>query len=213
MNLDKLRQEMVERQLKPRGIVDPNVLKAMRTIPRHLFVPKHLREAAYSDGPLSIGKGQTISQPFMVAFMTQCLKLTGDERVLEIGTGSGYQTAVLAESAKTVYTVERISVLSEQAAQRLRALGYDNCVFRVGDGTEGWPEMAPFDAIMVTAGAPTIPPPLMDQLDVGGRFVIPVGSEFHQTLYEGTRTPKGIQKRAVTDCVFVPLIGQYGWPP
>lgn len=212
MDFDTQREEMLRRQLKPRGIVDPNVLKAMRKVPRHLFVPEHVRQAAYDDGPLLIGEGQTISQPFMVALMTQCLRLRGNERVLEIGTGSGYQTAVLAELSKMVYTVERIQTLSEQAARRLRVLGYDNCVFRVEDGTGGWPEMAPFDAIIVTAGAPEIPQPLMDQLNIGGRLVIPVGSEFQQTLYEGIRNPKRIEKRAVTDCVFVPLIGEYGWP-
>jgi len=211
MNHEKMRRRMVATQIEFRGIRDEQVLEAMRTVPRHRFVPEGERSAAYEDQPLSIGQGQTISQPYMVALMTACLELTGGETVLEIGTGSGYQTAVLAEIAEKVYSIERHSALSEQAAMRLTKLGYDRCILKVGDGTVGWPEAAPFDGIIVTAGAPEVPEALREQLADGGRLVIPVGAEYHQTLYKIRRDGTRFVENEMTGCVFVPLIGEYGW--
>ncbi|MCK5329494.1 MAG: protein-L-isoaspartate(D-aspartate) O-methyltransferase [Candidatus Latescibacteria bacterium] len=211
MNFEKLRRRMVATQIESRGIRDERVLEAMRTVPRHRFVVGDERSAAYEDRPLSIGRGQTISQPYMVALMTACLKLRGGEKVLEIGTGSGYQTAVLAEIAGAVHSVERHLALSEQAAKRLSKLGYDRCILKVGDGTVGWPEAAPFDGIIVTAGAPEVPEALREQLADGGRLVIPVGAEYHQMLYEIRRDGARFVEKEVTGCVFVPLIGEYGW--
>ena len=211
MNFEKMRIRMVATQIESRGIRDKRVLEAMRTVPRHRFVPSDERSAAYEDRPLSIGRGQTISQPYMVALMTACLELTGNEKVLEIGTGSGYQTAVLTEIAEKVYSVERHSELSEQAAKRLTKLGYEHCTLKVGDGTTGWPEAAPFDGIIVTAGAPEVPEALREQLADAGRLVIPVGAEYHQTLYKIRRDGSGFVENEMTGCVFVPLIGEYGW--
>ena len=211
MNFEKLRRRMVATQIESRGIRDERVLEAMCTVPRHLFVPSDERSAAYEDRPLSIGQGQTISQPYMVALMTACLELEGGEKVLEIGTGSGYQTAVLAEIAREVYSIERRPSLSEQAAKRLTHLGYDRCFLKVGDGTVGWPEAAPFDGIIVTAGAPEVPEALREQLADGGRLVIPVGAEYHQTLYKIRRDGARFAEEEVAGCVFVPLIGEYGW--
>ncbi len=207
------RRRMVEGQIRRRGVKDERVLRAMEKVPRHLFVPEHLRAYAYEDCPLSIGRGQTISQPYMVALMTEMLGPGPGDRVLEVGTGSGYQTAVLAELAREVYTIERIPELAERAAERLRRLGYRNVFVEVGDGSMGLPDKAPFDGILVTAGAPDVPSPLVDQLAVGGRLVIPVGSEYHQTLVALTRHEEGLERTVGTGCVFVPLIGARAWAP
>lgn len=211
MDWEKQRIQMVESQLVLRGIKDKRVLEAMRKVPRHLFVPEKFLENAYQDGPLSIGEGQTISQPYMVALMTECLGLKGEEKVLEIGTGSGYQTAILAELAQRVYTIERIPVLLEKAQEVLTKLGYNTIKFKNGDGTYGWREESPFDGIIVTAGAPDISPVLVDQLKEGGVLVVPVGSRYSQSLYRVTKKGRKIEKESVTLCIFVPLIGDYGW--
>ncbi|HPD60975.1 MAG TPA: protein-L-isoaspartate(D-aspartate) O-methyltransferase [Thermodesulfobacteriota bacterium] len=211
MDWEEQREQMVKHQLILRGIKDKRVLEAMRKVPRHFFVPENLRESAYHDGPLSIGEGQTISQPYMVALMTECLGLKGGEKVLEIGTGSGYQTAILAELAKHVYTIERVPILLEKAQQVLAHLGYTNIKFKLGDGTYGWQEESPFDGIIVTAGAPDISPVLVAQLNDGGVLVIPVGSRYSQSLYKVTKRGDTIEKEICTLCVFVPLIGKYGW--
>jgi len=205
------RIQMVEEQLKARGIADQKVLAAMGTIPREQCVPEEYRDSAYRDGPLPIGDGQTISQPYMVALMTQCLELTGTERVLEIGTGSGYQMAVLLQITPHVYSIERLPSVANRALVNLNKLGYDNLHIRVADGTCGWPEEAPFDGIIVTAGAHEIPPALREQLADGGRLVIPVGPRYSQSLFRVTRRGKQCIEEEFTCCVFVPLIGQYGW--
>ncbi len=202
---------MVETQLIPRGIKDQRVLAALRKVPRHLFAGESNLPNAYDDMALSIGEGQTISQPYMVAIMTELLELSGEEKVLEIGTGSGYQGAILAELAKEVYTIERIPVLSERAASMFLALSYKNIYVKTGDGTLGWPQEAPFDRIIITAAAPKIPDPLLDQLGMNGILVIPVGSRFSQTLLKIRMTEDGIVEKHYTPCVFVPLIGKYGW--
>ena len=207
--LERLR--MVEDQLKSRGISDERVLRAMAKVPRHHFIPKDYLESAYADGPLPIGERQTVSQPYMVSIMTQCLALKGGERVLEIGTGSGYQSAVLMELVKELYTIERISSLAERAERKLLELGYSQFHIRVADGTRGWPEAAPFDGIIVTAGAPEIPENLIDQLCEEGRLVIPVGSRFSQRLYTCVKKVGKCVKEENTLCVFVPLIGEHGW--
>lgn len=205
------RERMVEEQLVRRGITDARLLAAMRKVPRHLFVDEALRDRAYGDHPLPIGEGQTISQPFMVATMTQLLALTGEEKVLEIGTGSGYQTAILAELARRVCSIERVASLAARARQHLEALGYTNALVRTGDGTYGWPDEAPFDRILVTAGSPAVPPPLFQQLAEGGRLVIPIGDS-HSQLLSVVEKVEG-RMRTTTDCgcVFVKLIGKYGW--
>jgi protein-L-isoaspartate(D-aspartate) O-methyltransferase len=202
---------MVTEQLHRRGIWDERVLAAMRKVPRHLFVDPVLGARAYEDSPLAIGEGQTISQPYMVAVMTAALALQGSERVLEIGTGSGYQTAVLAELASRVYSIERIPALAERAEKTLAHLNYDNVSIRIGDGSMGWPEASPFDAIVVTAGAPSVPPPLVVQLQVGGRLAIPVGSPYAQTLHRITKRDDGVDREELVGCVFVKLIGEHGW--
>ncbi len=207
----RARKTMVETQLIPRGVRDERVLAAMLKVPRHLFVDEALRPQAYSDYPLPIGEGQTISQPFMVAFMTEALKLTGTERVLEIGTGSGYQTAILAELSERVYSVERIPSIADRARKVLDRLGYSNIVIKIGDGTLGWEEEAPFDAILVTAGAPDVPPPYIEQLAEGGRLVIPVGGEFVQELVRITKKKGRLVRENLGGCRFVKLIGKYGW--
>jgi protein-L-isoaspartate(D-aspartate) O-methyltransferase len=183
----------------------------MRRVPRHRFVPKGLWEQAYNDYPLPIGEDQTISQPYIVALMTEALEIKGTDRVLEIGTGSGYQAAVLAELAAAVYSIDRLASLAEQAQRVLAELGYRNFHVRVGDGTLGWPEEAPFDAILVTAGAPQVPRPLVDQLALEGRLVIPVGDRFSQTLTRVRKTKDGVKYDYMGGCRFVRLIGQYGW--
>jgi protein-L-isoaspartate(D-aspartate) O-methyltransferase len=207
----KERLAMVEDQLRRRGIHDQRVLEAMAKIPRHSFISPEYQAAAYEDRPLPIGEGQTISQPYMVAVMTQSLELTGGERVLEIGTGSGYQTATLAELAKTIFTVERIQVLIQRAQKVLQNLGYENIFFLHGDGTKGWPENSPFEGIIVTAGAPEVPQMLTSQLADGGRLVIPVGPRYTQTLYKVTRKGNRFMEEDITGCVFVPLLGDFGW--
>lgn len=205
------RERMVTEQLQRRGIRDDRVLEAMRKVPRHLFVDPLLGRRAYEDSPLSIGEGQTISQPYMVAVMTAALALQGSERVLEIGTGSGYQTAVLAELAARVYSIERIPALAERAEETLARLEYGNVSIRIGDGSMGWPEASPFDAIVVTAGAPSVPPPLVEQLQIGGRLVIPVGSSYAQTLQRVIRREDRVDQEELVGCVFVKLVGEHGW--
>ncbi len=205
------RHRMVEHQIRKRGVRNARVLAAMEKVPRHEFVPPSAHHHAYEDSPLSIGKGQTISQPYMVALMTECAGPKPEDRVLEVGTGSGYQTAILAELALEVYSIERIPELAERARALLCRLGYANVTIRTGDGSEGWSEKAPFDVIIVTAGAPEIPDPLVEQLEDGGRMVIPIGSSQHQTLYTVTRERNRIRKEEGTGCVFVPLIGAFGW--
>ena len=211
MEFTALREQMVETQLIPRGITDQRVLDAMRRVPRHLFAGGSNLRNAYDDMALPIGEGQTISQPYMVAIMTELLELTGTEKVLEIGTGSGYQGAILAELAHELYTIERIAVLAERAASTFRSLSYQNIHVRTADGSLGWPEEAPFDRIIITAAAPKIPEPLMMQLGMNGMLVIPVGSRFSQTLLKIRKTGKGLIEEHHTPCVFVPLIGEYGW--
>jgi protein-L-isoaspartate(D-aspartate) O-methyltransferase len=210
-DFQKERVAMVEEQLRPRGISDLRVLEAMAKIPRHLFVPGNYQLAAYDDRPLPIGEGQTISQPYMVAVMTQSLGLKGEERVLEIGTGSGYQAAILAELSKEIFTIERIPLLIERARKVLRELGYTNISYLTGDGSKGWPEKAPFDGIIVTAGAPDTPQTLKSQLGEGGRLVIPTGPRYTQTLYKVTRKGDHFIEEDITGCVFVPLVGDFGW--
>ncbi|MGB9761534.1 MAG: protein-L-isoaspartate(D-aspartate) O-methyltransferase [Caldimicrobium thiodismutans] len=205
------RERMVETQIKARGIKDERVLKAMLKVPRHLFVPSSLRDQAYGDFPLPIGEGQTISQPYIVALMTEALELKGKERVLEIGTGSGYQTAILAELATWVYTIEKYSTLQEKAKAILFELGYKNISFKIGDGTLGWLEAAPFDAIIVTAAAPQIPLPLIEQLAEGGRIVIPVGDEFSQVLVKGIKKGGTLHTKSLEPVRFVKLVGEYGF--
>ena len=213
-DFDALRQGMVRRQLAKRGVQDERVLAAMAKVPRHLFVPSQSRSEAYEDCPLSIGHGQTISQPYMVASMTEALALNRKDRVLEIGTGSGYQTAVLAELVDKVYTVERIKTLSDSAGVLLDSLGLSERVgMRVGDGSSGWAEVAPFDAILVTAGAPGVPSPLLEQLSPGGRLVIPVGAKHVQRIEIHRRDAGGeLTLESSTACRFVDLVGQHGWP-
>lgn len=205
------RQNMVQRQLEARGIKDSHVLRAMKEVPRHLFVPQDSLEDAYRDNPLPIGCGQTISQPYMVAIMTELLGLQGPEKVLEIGTGSGYQTAILASLCTWIYTIERIPSLADHAQAVLSKAGFMNISFTVGDGTEGWPDQSPFDGIIVTAGAPRIPQILVDQLAEGGRLVIPVGDRFSQVLKRVTKRGPDMKIENHTPCRFVDLVGQYGW--
>jgi protein-L-isoaspartate(D-aspartate) O-methyltransferase len=205
------RLAMVDRQLVARGITDAGVLRAMREVPRHMFVSESVRHEAYADSPLPIGEGQTISQPYMVAIMTELLKLKGYERVLEIGTGSGYQASILSLVCHWVYTIERIPSLSDRAKVATEAIGYTNITFLVGDGTLGHPEEAPYDGIIVTAGAPVIPDSLVKQLAMGGRLVIPVGDRFSQTLKRVIRTPSGTITENHTGCRFVDLVGKHGW--
>ena len=208
---DKEREHMVESQLVQRGIKDKRVLDAMRQVPRHLFIPKDMRDLAYCDGPLPIGQGQTISQPYIVALMTELLELTGQEKVLELGTGSGYQAAILSRLVSQVYSVERHAALAEQAEKVFAQLGYDNIVISVGDGTLGWPEHSPYEAIIVTAAAPDVPQPLMGQLADGGRLVAPVGSRWSQVLAKVKRQGETLTKEHLTAVAFVPLVGKYGW--
>jgi len=203
------RQRMVEKDLKARGIKDPKVLEAMGKIPRQLFVEESLRDEAYADHPLPIGEGQTISQPYVVALMTEAIRLKPGDRVLEIGTGSGYQAAVLAEIVKDVYTIEIRKGLAETAAKRLADLGYKNVQAKYGDGYFGWEEYAPFDVIMITASANHIPPPLIKQLREGGRLILPLGSTlFHQTLTLVTKEKGDLKMEQREAVVFVPLIGE-----
>ncbi len=202
-----LRETMVRSQIEARGVRDPKVLAAMRKVPRHLFVPDMPLAAAYSDRPLPIGESQTISQPYIVAFMTEALKLKGREKVLEVGTGSGYQAAVLAEIVDKVYTIEIIEKLARRAEQVLQQCDYTNIEIRVGDGYKGWPEEAPFDAVIVTAAPDHIPQPLIDQLKPDGRLVIPVG-RFNQNLLRITKTDDGLRRENLLPVRFVPMTGQ-----
>ncbi len=201
------RERMVKAQIESRGVKDKLVLDAMREVPRHLFVPEGLRDQAYTDGPLPIGEGQTISQPYIVALMTELLGFKGGERVLEIGTGSGYQAAILAEIASEVYTIEIICSLAESAERRLKEMGYKNITVRCADGYQGWKEHAPFDGAIVTAAPDHIPQPLVDQLKVGGRLVIPVGDVF-QELIVVTKTETGTRRINVIPVRFVPMTGE-----
>ena len=206
------RERMVRDQIEARGIKDKRLLNVMRKIPRHLFVEEALRNQAYNDYPLPIGEGQTISQPYIVALMTEALELKGQEKVLEIGTGCGYQTAILAELAQSVFTIERVPTLMQRAKAILDNLGYFNVAYKTGNGTLGWPEVAPFQGIIVTAAAPEIPQPYVEQLEPGGKMVIPLGDKFSQVLYKIIKLPDGrIKKQYLCGCRFVPLVGIYGW--
>lgn len=211
IDFPKARLKMVEEQIISRGIKDPRVISAMKKVPRHLFVEEALQSQAYGDYPLPIGEKQTISQPYMVALMTEGLLLTGKEKVLEIGTGSGYQTAILAELCEKVFSIERIRSLAVKARKLLYELGYFNVEIRISDGTAGWVEESPFDGIIVTAGALNIPEPLYSQLKVGGRLLIPIGDAFSQDLYRIIKKEDGMVKENLGGCRFVKLIGKYGW--
>jgi len=205
------REDMVRRQIETRGIRDANVLAAMRKVPRHLFVSEALRDQAYGDFPLPIGQQQTISQPFIVAEMTQALSLKKDDRVLEIGTGSGYQAAILAEIVYRVYTIERINSLYINARRLFDQLKYHNILTRYSDGSTGWREEKPFDAIIVTAGSPSIPQMLVDQLGSGGRLILPVGNEHSQDLIRIIKDEEGVHQTSLGGCRFVKLVGEHGW--
>ncbi|MGA3116559.1 MAG: protein-L-isoaspartate(D-aspartate) O-methyltransferase [Syntrophobacteraceae bacterium] len=211
MNFKKVRERMVETQIAARGVHDERVLEAMRKVPRHLFLDEALRDQAYSDHPLPIAENQTISQPYIVGLMTESLELNGSEKVLEIGTGSGYQSAILAELADRVFSIERYPELAYRANSILQKLGYGNIIVRVGDGSLGWPDDAPFDGIIVTAGTPQIPQPLIDQLKMGGRLVVPVGDRLGQDLMLVKRVAEGIKKTNLGGVRFVNLVGKWGW--
>ncbi len=209
--LSRERERMVEEQLVARGVTDPRVLAAMRRVPRHLFVDEGLRDRAYGDHPLPLGEGQTISQPFIVGKMTELLRLSGTEKALEIGTGSGYQAAVLAELCARVCTIERIAKMAQRARETLERLGYSNVWVRVANGTLGWPDEAPFDRILVTAGGPSVPPPLFEQLAEGGCMVMPVGNAESQVLKVIEKRDGGMRTTEHSGCVFVKLVGKYAW--
>jgi protein-L-isoaspartate(D-aspartate) O-methyltransferase len=204
--MDDQREKMVERQIERRGVDDARVLQALRDVKRHLFVPPGEIDSAYEDHPLSIGHGQTISQPYIVAIMTEAIEPQPSDRVLEIGTGSGYQAAVLAELVQEVYSIEIVEPLGRAAAQRLKDLGYDNVTVRIGDGYKGWPEKAPFDAIVVTAAPPEIPQALVDQLAEGGSMVLPVGTAFQELMLVEKKKGGEITKRVITAVRFVPMV-------
>ena len=210
-NYEKEREQMVKSQLACRGIRDKRVLDAMRQVPRHLFIPEDMRQLAYCDGPLPIGHGQTISQPYIVALMTELLELTGQEKVLEIGTGSCYQAAILSRLVPQVYSIERHAALARQAEKILAQLGYDNVMVIVSDGTLGWPEHSPYEAIIITAAAPDVPQPLIDQLADGGRLVAPVGTRWSQSLVKVKRQGGSLMTEQLTPVAFVPLVGEHGW--
>jgi protein-L-isoaspartate(D-aspartate) O-methyltransferase len=210
-DLAEARRRMVDDQIRRRHIQDEGVLTAMAQVPRHEFVHAELRERAYEDGPLPIGEGQTISQPYIVAAMTAALRLSGNEKVLEIGAGCGYQGAILGRLASDVYTIECRSELAADAAERLARLGYANVHVHCGDGTLGLPELAPFDAILVAAAAPSVPGPLVEQLAAGGRMIIPVGDAENQELHLIERTDRALRTTILEACRFVPLIGAHGW--
>lgn len=205
------REAMVEKQLIGRGIKDERVITTMRKVKRHLFVDEVFRDKAYNDSPLPIGEKQTISQPYMVAFMSEILGLNGNEKVLEIGTGSGYQTAVLSQLARQVYSVERIPSLLIKTRKLLESLEYHNIALKIADGTLGWKDGAPYNAIMVTAGGPEMPRGMVDQLAVGGRLIIPIGNEEKQTLRKLVKTRSGVRETVHLNCTFVKLVGIYGW--
>jgi protein-L-isoaspartate(D-aspartate) O-methyltransferase len=206
-----LRKRMVQEQLIPRGIADEGVLEAFRKVERHKFVPGELASSAYADYPVPIGQGQTISQPYIVALMTEYLKLSGKEKVLEIGTGSGYQAAILAELAKEVFSIERLAGLAEKAGSLVDSLGYKNIRIKIDDGTLGWPEEAPFDRIIITAACPKVPLPLIEQLKEGGRLIAPVGESFSQVLRLIEKKEGRINEEPICGCVFVPLIGKFAY--
>lgn len=205
------RQRMVDTQIASRDIDDRRVLQAMRTVPRHVFVPPEHRQYAYTDGPLPIGSGQTISQPYIVALMTQLLELNGTEKVLEVGTGSGYQAAILAELADQVHTIERHPGLARHAERLMQDLGLENVQVHIGDGSLGLPEFAPYSGIIVTAAAPRVPQALLDQLEEGGRLVIPVGGRYGQYLERWRRKEEKFELETITPVAFVPLVGKEGW--
>ena len=210
-DFDRKRLAMVEKQIKPRGVKDPFVLNAMKIIPRHEFVPAPLRENSYEDAPLPIGEGQTISQPYIVALMAEAAEIKPNDKVLEIGTGSGYAAAIISNIAKQVYTIERIESLGKAAIERFKKLGLENIEVKIGDGTLGWQEKGPFDAIIVTAGAPVVPSSLIAQLKEGGRLIIPVGDALVQSLLR-IRKKEGALIQEILEMVrFVPLIGKEGW--
>jgi protein-L-isoaspartate(D-aspartate) O-methyltransferase len=215
MNIEHLNpriaSERLVKKLREKGITTESVLDAFRKVPRHEFVDGAMYAQAYDDNALPIGFNQTISQPSVVAYMTQLLELKKDEKILEIGTGSGFQTAILAQFSRRVYTIERQRELGETARKRLRTMGYANVVCKVGDGTCGWSQHSPFDKIIVTAGAPVVPQSLIDQLTIGGRMIIPTGDKKHQELKIYDKTEQGCNCRSVADVVFVPLIGEQGW--
>lgn len=209
---EEARRDMVQKQLVSRGISDRYVLDAISEVPRHLFVPSGQREHAYKDSPLPIGYNQTISQPYIVAYMTQALQLSPDATVLEVGTGSGYQAAILSLVARKVYTIERHEPLARKAKEALVALGCDNVEVMVGDGTLGWPEHAPYDGIIVTAAAPDVPEPLIEQLAEGAALVAPIGPTSRQDLVRIRRRRGEVRREYLVPVAFVPLIGEYGWP-
>jgi protein-L-isoaspartate(D-aspartate) O-methyltransferase len=208
----RLRREMVERQIRRRGVSDPLVLRAMEAVPRHEFVPAGILHSAYEDSPLAIGEGQTISQPYMVAAMTEALQLTGTQRVLEIGAGSGYQAAVLSLLAREVIAIESRPLLARAARERLAQQGYSNVSVEIADGSQGWPAAAPYDAILAAAAAPAVPAPLIEQLADGGRLVIPIGTREHQELHLIRKRDGRIEDLPMFACRFVLLVGRHAWP-
>jgi len=211
MNFEILRKRMVEEQLIPRGIKNRKVLDAFLKVERHKFIPEELWGSAYADYPLPIGEGQTISQPYIVALMTECLDLSGQEKVLEIGTGSGYQAAILAELASEVYSIERFSALAKRAEDTLLELGYANIKIKVDDGTLGWNEFVPFDRIIITAASPRVPLPLAEQLKEGGKLILPRGEDFGQVLTLMEKKNGKLEPTPICGCVFVPLVGKFGY--
>lgn len=213
VSFEKQRLRMVETQIVARGVTDPRVIEAMKRVPRHLFTDEALRSRAYDDCPLPIGERQTISQPYMVALMSEALELAGTEAVLEVGTGSGYQTAVLAQLARQVFSIERLAIFVERARKIFESLDIRNVVLKAGDGSRGWRSKAPFDAILVTAGSPRVPQPLLDQLLPGGRLVVPVGDRSGQALLRVRKAADGgISTEELVACRFVDLQGAFGWP-
>lgn len=212
MDYEIARKRMVEEQISARGITAIRVLDAFRKVERHLFVPAELSQSAYADFPLPIGEGQTISQPYIAALMTESLDLKGTEKVLEIGTGSGYQAAILAQLSAEVFSIERFESLAKKAAETMSKLGYDNIKIRVGDGTLGWPQEGPFDRIIITAASPRIPLPLSEQLSEGGKIILPLGTELGQVLTLAEKKNAKLESRQICGCVFVPLVGRYGYP-
>jgi protein-L-isoaspartate(D-aspartate) O-methyltransferase len=210
MGYAELREKMVEEQIAGRGVKDARVLEVFKKVERHKFVPEELRPSAYADFPLPIGESQTISQPYMVALMSECLKLQGEEKILEIGTGSGYQAAILAHLAREVYSIERFPALARRAQNVFSELGLVNIKVKVGDGTLGWPEEAPFDRIIITAATPRIPLPLAEQLKEGGILLLPLGESFSQVLTVVEKKQDKLESTQVCGCVFVPLVGKFG---
>lgn len=211
IDFKSLQEEMVTQQIMRRGVVTLRVIEAFKKVPRHLFVPEQFQSHSYNDHPLPIGEGQTISQPYIVALMTDLLNLSGEDKVLEIGTGSGYQAAILAELGKEVYTTERHKLLAERAEKIFKELNYQNVKVLVGDGTKGWEEFSPYQKIIVTASAPDVPQPLFIQLDEMGKLVIPIGGRWSQDLTLIEKRKGKMIRKSVCGCVFVPLIGEYGY--